>query len=352
MSTLFILGNGFDLDLGFDTRFSDYIKSVHFQGNNNDILGLKHHRNRNELIEIANHLESISKTDLWFDLESEIVDYYKNLINPLRSGIYSKSENEKINEKLKIHKQHVIPVIKKSINNFLIAEVHLKYNNYKIPKNENSKSAILLKKMLVEIIGRNLSKIITFNYTGVEVLTNELKNLLPVDYNKNIDYNKIIQIHGSINQLNKNDNLVFGSSSSEINDKNLAPLFDKTRQPSIKTGNWSNQFFNNFKRFVIFGHSFGETDLYFFKNLIDHFIENETAERKEMFIYTTEDGRDSIIDKIDDKYISYEILAGKTIIEYNNNEYLDEKLINSSYIKAFEPKSPIIQKYEIPESTS
>lgn len=352
MSTLFILGNGFDLDLGFDTRFSDYIKSVHFQGNNNDILGLKHHRNRNELIEIANHLESISKSELWFDLESEIVNYYKDLLSPSKIGIYSQSENEKIKEKLKIHKQHIISAIKKTINNFLIAEIVSKYNNNKIPKNENSKSSILLKKMLIEIIGRNSSKIITFNYTGVEVLKNELKSLLPVDYNKNIDYNKIIQIHGSINQSNKTDNLVFGSSSSEINDKNLAPLFDKTRQPSIKTGNWSTQFFNNFKRFVIFGHSFGETDSYFFKNLIDHFIENETAERKEIFIYTTEDGRDSIIDKIDEKYISYEILAGKTIIEYNNDEYLDERIVNSSYIKAFEPQSPIIQKYEIPESTS
>ena len=40
------------------------------------------------------------------------------------------------------------------------------------------------------------------------------------------------------------------------------------------------------------------------------------------------------------------------IIEYNNNAYLDERIINSSYIKAFEPQSPIIQKHEIPESTS
>ena len=96
MSALFILGNGFDIDLGFNTRFSDYINSVHFKGNNNDILGLKHNSNRNELIDIANHLESIAKTDLWFDLEKEIVNYYKDLINPLRSGIYSKLEKTHI----------------------------------------------------------------------------------------------------------------------------------------------------------------------------------------------------------------------------------------------------------------
>ena len=352
MSTLFILGNGFDIDLGFNTRFSDYINSVHFKGNNNDILGLKHNSNRNELIDIANHLESIAKTDLWFDLEKEIVNYYKNLINPLRSGIYSKSENEKINEKLKIHKQHVIPIIKKSISNFLMTEVNSKYNNYKIPENENSKSAILLRKMLVEIIGRNSSKIITFNYTGDEVLKNELKKIIPVDYKKNIDNNKIIKIHGNISSANNRDNLVFGSTDTEINDENIATFLDKTRQPSIESGFWSKQFFESFKTFVIFGHSLGETDSYFFKNLIDHFIENKRIQGKEVFIYTSENGREAIISKIKEKYSSYSELTSNTKIKFNDENFLNDKLVYTSYIEAFQVKEPFIRTYDVPKSST
>jgi hypothetical protein len=75
--TVFIICNGFDLNLGFATSYSDYVKSDIFQkislwGNNALALYL-----RNKYTE-AN----------WIDIENELKVYYKNAIsNSLQTDI-------------------------------------------------------------------------------------------------------------------------------------------------------------------------------------------------------------------------------------------------------------------------
>lgn len=62
---LLILGNGFDLCLGRDTRYSDFVNSRFWPDN------LKS--------ELFGYLEKKANLERWFDLESELARYIQNV---------------------------------------------------------------------------------------------------------------------------------------------------------------------------------------------------------------------------------------------------------------------------------
>ena len=80
MDDLLIIGNGFDLDLGLQTKYSDFAKDDEYWpfDSGTTSLGL--------------YLNDCSKIDTWFDLEKELGEYS----NP-SSGIYSKDDRMSFN---------------------------------------------------------------------------------------------------------------------------------------------------------------------------------------------------------------------------------------------------------------
>lgn len=62
---LLILGNGFDLGLGRDTRYSDFVKSRFWP---EDLKS-----------ELFGYLEKKANLERWFDLESELARYIQNV---------------------------------------------------------------------------------------------------------------------------------------------------------------------------------------------------------------------------------------------------------------------------------
>ena len=69
---LYIIGNGFDLDLGIKSSYSDFFKSNEF----NNLLG------SNSSCDFAKHLskENIKGPDVkWVDIEVELKKYVNNL---------------------------------------------------------------------------------------------------------------------------------------------------------------------------------------------------------------------------------------------------------------------------------
>lgn len=63
---VFIIGNGFDLDLGMNTRFSDFARSEDWPF-------------KNPTIGLANYLRKQSNIAKWFDLEHEILKYARSV---------------------------------------------------------------------------------------------------------------------------------------------------------------------------------------------------------------------------------------------------------------------------------
>jgi hypothetical protein len=81
--TLFILGNGFDLDLGLKTSYIHYLSSAEFRR-----IG----ENKSECKHLAKYLFDLNiknknSENYWFDLEQSVGDYYNSLLNPQQSTI-------------------------------------------------------------------------------------------------------------------------------------------------------------------------------------------------------------------------------------------------------------------------
>ncbi len=70
---VFIIGNGFDLDLGMKTRYSDFAKSDQWPF-------------ENSILALAGHLNNRSKIDKWLDLESELLIYAQNTKSSYQEG--------------------------------------------------------------------------------------------------------------------------------------------------------------------------------------------------------------------------------------------------------------------------
>ena len=65
MTTL-VIGNGFDLDLGMNTRYSDFTKSGYWP---KDVSSSSHN--------LQQYLNERKDMDCWFDLEQCLLDYCK-----------------------------------------------------------------------------------------------------------------------------------------------------------------------------------------------------------------------------------------------------------------------------------
>lgn len=319
MSTLYILGNGFDLDLGFTTTYSKYIESPQFTGDAfMEVKGLED-SNIQEVKDLAQSIKDKAyNSDLWFDLEMHLTEYYDNLFREIPSSKYSKSLFDK-------HKLQVLPEIRKSITEFIHRKVDYGYNNKKI--NITSRAYKLIKDMFIKVFSDSNSKIINFNYTGTSILKKQLKDFIDEDYMDKENINKInksiTSIHGDYkNGLNNDGGIVLGSSEKIIRTNYTKQLLDKPAQKYIINGNRDNDYFTNFQTFIVFGHSFGETDSYYFGNLLQHIIDYSKYNIVELFIYTSDNGESAIIDNIR-KYIDYNVLTSRVFPKFNYDDYFE-----------------------------
>lgn len=85
---VFIIGNGFDLDLGMNTRFSDFANSEDWPFNYS-------------LSNLAYHLQKRAKIEKWFDLEKELLHYAKGSI--VRNLELDKHSFEELTERLSLY---------------------------------------------------------------------------------------------------------------------------------------------------------------------------------------------------------------------------------------------------------
>jgi len=210
-----IIGNGFDLNLGLKTSYTDFIKSSEF----NILLN-----NDNQL---AKHLIGVHTLQNWIDIENELKKFSK--------GFPSKNQNLFIEFK----------ELSLALTDYL--------KNIKIPElDENNLSVKLLKS-----IESLTTLIIDFNYTAS---ISSLANYLELDiYNEHSEIQHI-KIHGSL----KDNNIIFGvEDKSDLLPKHI--FLKKSVNNSFKPINFSNAI-SNCTNFIIFGHSLGATDHMYFED--------------------------------------------------------------------------------------
>ena len=227
---VFIIGNGFDLDLGFRTRYSDFYQQFWpFRG---AISGL------------GGFLEQCVQRNHWLDLEMELFNYAK-----ANGGVVNKS---KINfsqiEADKNDFYDLVSILRRFIN--------------RIPEENKINDKSIANKVFRTVLDTPHYSIYSFNYTNLADIASRL-------YIKETSYNRVeyklnyTPIHGTI----KDDNIILGvHSDAELVDG--YEFLQKINQPNYKSTNLTQEL-ETANEIVIFGLSLGIIDYPYFRRLFN-----------------------------------------------------------------------------------
>lgn len=213
--TTIIIGNGFDINLGLPTSYTNFIQSHQFE----DLLSRGN--------QLAEYLKNKHDLQNWVDIENELKQYSLE------------ETDNKYQENFRMLCFQLINYIN-NVDYSSIKKSSVGYN-------------------LIDTVSEHSNKfvILDFNYTkSIEYILH--KKLLSSE-----EINKIItKVHG---EASKN-NIIFGVED----DAPIKPehVFLRKAYPRYyKALNFTN-LFSNCKKFIFFGHSLGQTDHTYFKQLI------------------------------------------------------------------------------------
>ncbi len=284
---IFIIGNGFDLDLGWKTRFSDFAKSNFWPNSNNFSIS-----------DLQRHLEEKKGTERWFDLENELLNYadIKNQQDGDTRYIFGGY-------------QHDI-IFYRSLHTALTE--YLKEQE-KLSINKNSTAAKILK-----AIKENgyFSSIYTFNYTDLNAISKRL------NVSDNIQHR---HIHGKLSD----DSIIIGVDQTPL--MKGYDEFHKTMSEHYRSNNMSEDLKTS-DEVVFFGISFGKIDYSYF----DIFFQSQAdrspkMSRKHITIFTyDENSRKDILLKLTEMGINLQHLYSQCdfqiirTAEPKDQKYIDE----------------------------
>lgn len=241
-STL-IIGNGFDLNLGLETSYRDFLNSGEFQ-----ILLEKENV-------LAVHLNKKSEIELWIDLELELIDFSMNLY-----------DHKEVTTNFRREFQAVVKQYTKYINN-------LNYDNL----NTNSDAIKVIKDFLNNESTHN-KKIINFNYSkSLEIV---LKHI-------GLSYENIEKLENRAHGNAEDKKIILGvHDNSNIREDHSFLL-----KSSFSHYTKSQEVFNAIEysqNLSIFGYSMGLTDEMYFKEVFSKIPLSKGTFSLNLFAYNTE----------------------------------------------------------------
>lgn len=224
-NTLLIIGNGFDLDLGLNTRYSDFA--------NSEFWPFKH-----RLFGLGGYLNRHRFSDTWFDLESTMADYCEKAGHIMGMGCLfrkfcKKDEQDDQN-------------LNNGLCNYLTEETQ-RIGDENVLSKDSTAAKILRVVCSTVIPGR----IFTFNYTDLKSIAKTLDPNLEVGCNPHY-------VHGELCQKS----IILG-----FNERNDIPKFYKRFFKNRRSGYSSTNLFGSIEHFdniVFHGLSFGEIDNVYF----------------------------------------------------------------------------------------
>lgn len=245
---LLIIGNGFDIDLGLKTRYSDFAKSKYWEKLVENTYGVDQ--------DLLNALKKAKETEAWFDIEKTMNDYVR-AIRPefLGTDIVDKDKKSFVDVSDALSK-------------------YLKEEQASRSIKKSSYAAQVLQ-MVTDVGG---FEYYTFNYTSLGSIANAC--------GVKVDSSHITHVHGSL----ENDSIILGvltDPANQIHEQYSFMYKDNSRFYS------SNNMYEDFEKaedIIFFGHSINGMDFPYFK---DFFIKQSGMageyKRKHITIFTYDD---------------------------------------------------------------
>src|SRR5574344_2011785 len=266
-NSVIVIGNGFDINLGLPTKYTEFIKGQEF----NKLL-----KNNNKL---AEYLGAKTELQKWIDIENEL-KYYSS---------HKTSDNFRNEFNL------LCRALTSYINSI----------NYNILDRKSTAYALIQ-----EITNDDSTVILDFNYTQSTKYI--LRNFGNYSYDIN---NRLLKVHGEASE----NNIIFGvedKASIKKEDVFLRKAYNK----EYKALNFS-KLFEHVDKLTFFGHSLGETDHTYFEKLFLGCISPlaNMSNKEFTFYHYGEEGYDGLMKQIDS-------LTGNNLTifkQYNNVRFID-----------------------------
>lgn len=250
--TLLIVGNGFDLSMGFKTSYGDFMKSSYFP--------------HEETSSLCSYLHKQYEENMgWIDIENELSEYSRMLTT-------KKLNAKKINTILDIDSlREEYDELKSSLKLYLQEETKRAFG----PSPDNP-----AKRVIDQLPGD--SKIISFNYTSIiERLTwDKFKD----------SKGNLLHIHGSLAPY---DDIVFGVEDSAKLSKEHVFLY-KAHSRHLKVQEFSD-WLNTAERIIFYGYSLGDTDRQYFESFFRKLCSSDSIYTELIFYYYGQASYDNLI---------------------------------------------------------
>lgn len=265
---VFIIGNGFDLDLGWKVRYIDFALSEFWPKS----------APANSIVSYLNKKTQINE---WFDLEAELGEYASGNIS---------SNN---------HKQLISDA--KSYFRELVYKFGLFLRE---AAKKSIKTDCIAARVFAEILNNgNFSSIYSFNYTDLHDVASALRLTTEFKYE---------HVHGSL----KDNSIIIGAPE----DADLKDGFEFLYKTFNEHYHSSRLIYDlrEAKEVVFFGHSLGPTDYHYFKSLFQDQCRDglERKDAKKITIFTYDDeSRMSILKQL------RKMNDNKTNLLYHHNDF-------------------------------
>lgn len=250
--TLLIVGNGFDLSMGFKTSYGDFMKSSYFP--------------HEETSNLCSYLHKQYEENMgWIDIENELSEYSRMLTT-------KKLNAKKYNTILDIGSlREEYDELKSSLKCYLQEETKRAFG----PSPDNPAKGVI-NQLPAD------SKIISFNYTSIiERMTRDRFC---------ISKGNLLHIHGSLDPY---DDIVFGVEDSAKLSKEHVFLY-KAHSRHLKVQEFSD-WLNTAERIIFYGYSLGDTDRQYFESFFRKLCSGDTSCTELVFYYYGQSSYDNLI---------------------------------------------------------
>lgn len=250
--TLLIVGNGFDLSMGFKTSYGDFMKSSYFP--------------HEETSSLCSYLHKQYEENMgWIDIENELSEYSRMLTT-------KKLNAPKINTILDIDSlREEYDELKSSLKFYLLEETKRAFG----PSPDNPAKGVI-NQLPAD------SKIISFNYTSIiERMTRDRFCT---------SKGNLLHIHGSLAPY---DDIVFGVEDSAKLSKEHVFLY-KAHSRHLKVQEFSD-WLNTAERIIFYGYSLGDTDRQYFESFFRKLCSRDNTYTELVFYYYGQSSYDNLI---------------------------------------------------------
>lgn len=250
--TLLIVGNGFDLSMGFKTSYGDFMKSSYFPNEETSYL--------------CSYLHNQYEENMgWIDIENELSKYSQLLsrfeLTPKTGKIELGAESfrEEYEE------------LKSSLKSYLQEETKGAFG----PSQDNPAKRVI-DKLPTD------SKIISFNYTSI--IERMTRNRFSVSKGN------LFHIHGSLDPC---DDIVFGvEDSAKLTEEHV--FLYKAHSRHLKVQEFSD-WLNSAERIIFYGYSLGDTDRQYFEKFFRKLCSSDSIYTELIFYYYGQASYDNLI---------------------------------------------------------